>query len=72
MRSITDGAVLDELEEMPETCAEDLIERHGVTLDEIGKAIGVSSERIRQIEYGAERRIKRTTRGDSLRVFKEE
>jgi len=46
-----------ELPDMQETCALDVADRHGVTLEEIGKIFNLSRERIRQIEFHALRKI---------------
>lgn len=37
-----------DLDEGPQTCALDLADTGGVTLDEIGQAIGVNHEMVRQ------------------------
>ena len=39
--------------ELPETCALDVAERGGATLEEIGRALNVTRERARQIEGAA-------------------
>ena len=39
-----------ELTEMPETCALDVADRGGVTLEEIGEILNLTRERIRQVE----------------------
>jgi hypothetical protein len=41
---------LDELETIPDTCALDVADRGGCTLDEVGQRVNVTRERIRQIE----------------------
>jgi hypothetical protein len=38
---------------MPETCALDVADRGGVTLEEIAELLGITRERARQIETGA-------------------
>ncbi len=43
--------------ELDETCALDIADRGGVTLEEVGLAINVSRERARQIESKAVERI---------------
>lgn len=48
-----------EVEEMRESCALDVADRGGLTLDEAGKAINVTRERVRQIEGEALRRLSR-------------
>lgn len=42
-----------DIDDMPETCALDCAERGGMTLEEIGMTLGVTRERVRQIELGA-------------------
>lgn len=39
-----------ELWDLPETCALDIADRAGATLDEVGRALGVTRERVRQQE----------------------
>ena len=39
-----------DLEELPETCALDVADRGGVTLEEIGEILNLTRERIRQVE----------------------
>jgi len=39
-----------ELSELPETCALDVADRGGVTLEEIGEILNLTRERIRQVE----------------------
>jgi hypothetical protein len=39
-----------DLDELPETCLLDVADRGGVTLQEVGVALNVSRERVRQIE----------------------
>ncbi len=40
--------------ELEETCALDVAERGGITLDETAKFVGLTRERVRQIELAAE------------------
>lgn len=40
----------DELELLPESCALDVADRHGSTLEEVGAAMNLTRERVRQIE----------------------
>lgn len=49
---------LEELEELGESCALDVADRGGVTLEEIGGLLGVTRERVRQIEERAARRVR--------------
>jgi hypothetical protein len=48
-----------EIWEMPVTCALDVADRGGVTLDEVGKILNVTRERTRQIEAEGLAKIKR-------------
>jgi hypothetical protein len=42
-----------ELEDMPETCALDIAEDGGCTLEEVARAMNITRERVRQIEQRA-------------------
>lgn len=60
-----------ELDAMPETCSLDVADRGPNTLEQVGEVLGVSRERIRQIEEGALtgptlRRVLREWEGHSL------
>lgn len=48
-----------ELEDVPETCALDLADKGGLTLEEVGALFNVTRERIRQIESKALRQVRR-------------
>ena len=50
--------VADEPDQMAETCALDVAERGGATLEDIGEMIGVSKEAVRQLEEKALRRLR--------------
>ena len=47
-----------ELEEIPHTCALDLAEGGGMTLEEVGRVMNVTRERIRQVEDRAKKKLK--------------
>lgn len=57
--SLTEDDAVAALETMPETCALDVADRAGATLEDVGLVFGVSRERIRQIEAKALKAIKR-------------
>jgi hypothetical protein len=44
--------------ELPETCALDVADRGGMTLEEVGGILNLSRERVRQIQHLALLRIK--------------
>ncbi|MBU6161975.1 MAG: DNA-binding protein, partial [Myxococcales bacterium] len=45
-----------EVWEMPETCALDVADRGGITLEEVGEILNLTRERIRQVEvHGLEK-----------------
>lgn len=48
-----------EIDEIPNTCALDLAELGGMTLDDVGSAINITRERVRQIEERALAKLKR-------------
>lgn len=47
--------------ELDETCALDVAERDGATLDEVGKTINITRERVRQLIEGAFKVARKTT-----------
>jgi hypothetical protein len=55
-----------EIEAMPETCALDVTQREGATLRRVAAALGMTRERVRQIEAGALRKIETSGRIHSL------
>jgi hypothetical protein len=44
---------------MKETCSLDIAERGGITLEEIGLIVGLTRERVRQIEMVAMRKVRK-------------
>jgi len=44
-----------EVWELPETCALDIADRGGITLEEVGEIMNLTRERIRQLETAASR-----------------
>lgn len=42
---------------MPETCSLDVADRDGATLEDVGIALGITGERVRQIEVAALERV---------------
>lgn len=46
-----------ELEDLTESCALDVADRGGLTLEEVGSLIGVTRERVRQIEESAAKQL---------------
>lgn len=60
-----------DVDEIPESCALDVADRGGVTLDVVGRALNFTRERSRQIETLALRRMKKRGRAD-LQVFGED
>ena len=52
--------------ELPETCALDVAERGGVTLEEVGTWLNLTRERVRQLEAGAIGRLRATSEAATL------
>jgi len=56
---------------MPETCALDVADRGGATLGEVGSVLGVTRERVRQLEERALRRLRHPVRRARLPDYEE-
>jgi hypothetical protein len=54
--------------EIPETCAKDLIDQGGATLEEVGRAINLTRERVRQLIEQALRKAKRRARAEGIEM----
>ncbi len=61
-----------EVWEMNETCALDVADRAGATLEEVGAIMNLTRERIRQVEVKALAKLEALQGGHSLRDFVEE
>jgi len=61
-----------EVWEMNETCALDVADRAGATLEEVGAIMNLTRERIRQVEVKALAKLEALRDGHSLRDFVEE
>ncbi len=53
-----------DLQELPETCALDVADRGGVTLEEIGEILNLTRERIRQVEAKGLERLREASIND--------
>lgn len=58
-----------EVWELPETCALDVADRGGMTLEEVGEIMNLTRERIRQVEVRGLLELKRTMASDRLATF---
>jgi len=56
-----------EPDELEESCALDIAERGGMTLEEVGLAINTTRERVRQIESAAEERLQNRPEAKKMR-----
>ena len=59
------------VEDMPFSCALDLAEKGGMTLEEVASRLNVVRERVRQVEERALRTLKRHDRSFSLKSLAE-
>jgi hypothetical protein len=55
-----------EVEDLEETCALDVADRGGITLEQVGKIYNLTRERIRQVEMSASRRLKAIVTEDAF------
>ena len=55
--------------EMKETCALDVADRGGITLEEVGEILNLTRERIRQVEVKGLTKLRHFSRKNSLRDF---
>jgi DNA-directed RNA polymerase sigma subunit (sigma70/sigma32) len=74
--NMTDDEVIDFVTQLPETCEVDLFNKtrahdniYGATLEVIAAAVGVTRERIRQIEAKAFQKIRQQHRAVLLKDF---
>jgi len=58
-----------EVEEMNETCALDIADEGGVSLERVGNALNVTRERVRQMEHAFVMRLVRTATRRGLKDF---
>ncbi|MCS6902287.1 MAG: sigma factor-like helix-turn-helix DNA-binding protein [Myxococcales bacterium] len=61
-----------EVEEMQESCALDVADRGGTTLEEVGAIMNLTRERIRQLEVRAMAKVKSLNEMEALRDFVDE
>jgi len=58
-----------EVWEMEATCALDVAERGGITLEEVGEILNLTRERIRQVEVKGLQKLRETASGLGLQEF---
>jgi len=72
--SYTDDEFVNIIFGLPETCVLDITDRGGQTLESIGQILGITRERVRQIEItkrgGAIRRLRHISKSWMLEEFK--
>jgi hypothetical protein len=77
LEKISDDAVVDFIEAMPETCVLRMAARDGMNLQEIGLVLGMTRERIRQLidpanrDVGVMRRLRHPARRRLLADFED-
>ena len=74
IKNMTNDEILDLIFNLKETCTLDVADRGGVTLEEVGEIMGVSRERVRQIESsrlgGAIRKLRSPEKVKYLEEFR--
>ena len=75
---MTDEKVIEFVFNLKETCEIDIVKKYrtytetrAITLNNLGRIVGVSRERIRQIESGALKKLKRRSTWDICRAWAE-
>lgn len=58
-----------EVWELAETCALDVADRGGITLEDVGEILNLTRERIRQVEVKGLNKLRHHTRKNNLRDF---
>ncbi len=58
-----------EVWEMKETCALDVADRGGITLEEVGEILNLTRERIRQVEVKCLEKLRHQSRRNNLKDF---
>ena len=73
VKKMTNRQIIHKIFTLKETCVLDVADKGGVTLDEIGNILGITRERVRQIEFckrgGAIRRLRHRCRRGYLQAF---
>jgi DNA-directed RNA polymerase sigma subunit (sigma70/sigma32) len=58
-----------EVWEMTDTCALDIADRGGITLEEVGEIMNLTRERVRQVETQGLAKLERLSEVDQLRDY---
>lgn len=66
-----DKDIIDHLYSMNHTCCLDIAEKGGSVLEEVGEALGLTRERIRQIESRALRKLKLSAKNKNGRLTRQ-